>query len=92
LQIEQRKITVTAASAEKVYDGTPLTCNEYEISGMLAEGDRVYICEVNGSKINIGSSYNIIESFQIQNAEGIDVTDNYCVEKLNGILRVKRKK
>ncbi len=92
LQIEQRKITVTAASAEKVYDGTPLTCNEYEISGMLAEGDRVYICVVSGSKINIGSSYNIIESFHIQNAEGIDVTDNYCVEKLNGILRVKRKK
>jgi uncharacterized protein YnzC (UPF0291/DUF896 family) len=90
LNIERREITVTAGSAEKAYDGTPLTSAEYSVVGTLAEGDSVYLCEMNGEQTNIGRSANEIVDFQIRDAEGKDVTDKYKVNIVAGTLRVTR--
>lgn len=94
LNIERRSITVTAGSAEKAYDGTPLTCSEYYIDGELCEGDIVYRCEISGEQINMGSSQNVIdqEYFEIHDAFGNDVTDKYRISVVSGTLRVTRPK
>jgi len=88
LNIERREITVTAGSAEKAYDGTPLTSSEYFIDGILGEGDEVYICEIQGEQTNIGRSQNEIVDFEIRDTDGNIVTDKYKVKIVAGTLRV----
>ena len=42
LTISHRLLEITAGSATKIYDGTPLTNHSYEITGgSLAEGDYI---------------------------------------------------
>jgi hypothetical protein len=90
LTIERREITVIAGSAEKAYDGTPLTCEEYFIEGTLSDGDSVYICETQGEQTNIGRSANEIIRFEICNSAGDIVTDKYEIKHETGSLRVTR--
>lgn len=78
-----KPITFTAGSAEKVWDGTPLTCDDilYE-EGALVAGhwlDLEY-CVVEGSETepNDGESENnFIKTVVIRDAEGKNVTDWY---------------
>ena len=84
---ECRQITVTAGSAETIYDGAPLTCREYELSGELAEGHTVVVT-LRGSQTGIGRCENMVESVVIYDRDGNDVTDGYIVVTVNGTLRV----
>ena len=56
LEVTKASITVKTGSAEKEYDGKPLTCDEASISG-LAEGEEVTITAT-GSQTEVGSSEN----------------------------------
>lgn len=47
LKVTPRKIIYYTDNAEKVYDGTPLTCDEYETKYFLSEGDE------NGNKAGL---------------------------------------
>ena len=87
LTVQARQITVTAGSAEKIYDGAPLTCREYELSGELAEGHTVVVT-LRGSQTGIGRCENLVESVVIYDRDGNDVTDGYIVVTVNGTLRV----
>ena len=87
LTVQARQITVTAGSAEKIYDGAPLTCREYELSGEPAEGHTVVVT-LRGSQTGIGRCENMVESVVIYDRDGNDVTDGYIVVTVNGTLRV----
>lgn len=89
LAVTAREITLTAGSAQKVYDGIPLTCNKYEITaGTLAEGQvcRVVVSGSNPGKA--GSAENKILSASVSDAVGRDVTANYKITTVNGLLTV----
>ena len=103
-----KEITFTSASAEKVYDGTPLTATTVTVEG-LPEGltytasaghthtaadagtypnyfnDMEYTSTDEHGEMIVGWRYAVI-----QNAEGIDVTDNFTNIKLvQGTLTIK---
>lgn len=89
LEITPASLTLKAADAEKVYDGTALTASAVEIvGGTLAEGDFIADYTVEGSQTRVGRSDNVITEVIIRNADGEDVTANYTIETLNGTLRV----
>ena len=90
LTVTPATLTLKAADAEKVYDGTPLTASAIEmIGGGLAEGDTIEAYTVVGSRTRIGRSDNVITDVTIRNADGDDVTRNYMIETIVGTLRVK---
>ena len=92
LRVKARPITVTAASASKVYDGTPLTRDQYSVtSGSLVKGHKL-TATVSGSQTQMGSSANVIakSSVKITDASNKDVTANYAVTTAAGTLTVNR--
>ena len=92
LTVEQRPITVQAATASKIYDGRPLTRDQYSISsGELVKGHKL-TASVTGSQTDIGSSANMIvkNSVKITDAANKDVTGNYNVTTAAGTLTVSR--
>jgi len=89
LTVEPRKITITAGSARKAYDGTPLTCNEIEYdSSQLVEGHVIAKYVVAGSLTEVGRRDNIVESVLIMDQFGNDVTKNYSCDFKVGKLSV----
>lgn len=86
-----KKITVTAESAEKTYDGTALTNNKYEVDG-LPDGFSVSDVTVTGSATNVTdtkSGNNVVTGGKILNAEGKDVTEYFAnITRINGTLKI----
>lgn len=85
LQLYKRELTVTTGSAQKEYDGTPLTCNEFSWEGDLAEGDTIQIT-VTG-EVTQGARENACE-VMVTAPNGTDVTDHYKIDYLLGTLVV----
>ena len=91
VNIVPNELVFTAGSAEKPYDGTPLTCDQVFFNAdILAPGDYVSEYTVIGSQTKIGFSANRVDldSVVILNAEGKDVTKNYILSAQDGILKV----
>jgi NDP-sugar pyrophosphorylase family protein len=89
LTITPAEITLKAGSASKKYDGSPLTCQDFEIhKGILIDGHVIQQAVTVGSQTEIGRSDNIISSVIIVDAEGNDVTANYTIQLIAGKLRV----
>ena len=83
-------IKVIAGSAEKVYDGQPLTKDSYSVEGKLVKGDEL-VAVVNGSITNVGSTDNVITSYKVMRGE-TDVTENYgSIVTVNGKLVVTQR-
>ena len=91
LEVSPREITITAGSAEKVYDGAPLFCREYTVTSgygqALPEGHSIEV-SVSGMQTEVGRSENGIASYTITDASGNDVTANYSVRLVGGTLQV----
>ena len=104
VETEKIKITVTAASQTKQYDGTALTNGTFTVTPAdpkvpVAEGDTV-TATVTGSQTEVGSSANTLSNVKVSNtviekdAEGkevevvTDVTDAYDITLVNGTLTV----
>jgi hypothetical protein len=86
------EISIKAGDACKVYDGTPLRSDAYEIiEGTLVEGHVIGMCQTEGSQIDIGRSDNIVLHVMILDADGKDVTSNYLVKNVPGKLIVTYK-
>ena len=86
----KEKITIKAGSAEKVYDGTPLTEEKYTYTqGILLDGD-VLTATTSGSRTEVGTSYNVIAgtAYSIKHGDK-DVTSKYNVGLESGTLTVK---
>lgn len=81
-----RPITLAPQSAQKVYDGTPLSAPGCELAGgTLAEGDRMEFAW--GEITNAGTMDNL-PSLTVYNAAGEDVTKWYAVEWRDATLTV----
>lgn len=81
------QVTIKAVSATKVYDGTPLTKNSYQESG-LREGDSIASIKITGSQTTVGISNNVPSAAVIEDADGAVVTDEYEITYENGTLEV----
>ena len=85
LVIEKRKVTLTSASDEKVYDGTALTNGTVTVGGAdgFADGEGAAY-DVTGSRTVVGESDN---TFTYTLNKGTKA-DNYTIEKTEGKLKV----
>ena len=90
LEVRAREVTITAGSAEKVYDGKALTADTWT-STELAEGDYIQSVKITGSQTNAGSSGNIPTDAVIVDRDGNPVTMPYTINYVNGTLTVKPK-
>ena len=88
---EGKTITVTAANDEKVYDGTPLTNNDFTHTGVLVDGD-VLTAVVEGSATNVGDEgRNVVKSYVVKRGE-TDVTKNYTFgNSIDGKLTINKR-
>ena len=83
LMITQRPLTITAGSAEGI---APVTCDKYTVEG-LATGDKVDSVKITGIQSEPGESPNVASDAVIKNAKGEDVTANYKITYVNGVLK-----
>ena len=90
INISLRALTITAGSAQKVYDGAELSKNAYEVAN-LAEGDLAYSVGVQGSRTDAGQGKNVARGAEIRTEQGRDVTENYDIGYMDGVLTVTRR-
>ena len=84
---EGKTITVTAANGEKVYDGAPLTNNDFTHAGALVEGDTL-TAVVEGSQTDVGVGDNVVRSYKVMRGN-VDVTTSYTfTDSVKGALTV----
>ncbi len=83
ISITPRPVTFTSASAEKKYDGTPLTAYTVDDGGGVVSGDE-FVFTVAGSQTTIGVSAN---KFTWAATEGT-IAANYSVTTVFGTLKV----
>ena len=91
IKIDKRAITVKAAVAEKIYDGTVLTKTDGCASSTNLVSGHEAKCTNTGALLNAGSSGNTLSKVSVVSATGTDVTDNYEITKEGGRLTVKPK-
>lgn len=85
LVIEKREVTLTSASVEKDYDGTPLTKNEVNVTGDgFADGEGATY-KFTGSQTEVGESDNKFTYTLNANTKA----DNYEIKVEYGKLKVK---
>ena len=88
IRVDPREIEITTASAEKQYDGVPLTNGNYYITrGSLADGHTITLYTM-GEITEVGSVDNMVDVIVISDANGRDVTKNYKITVVEGILTV----
>ena len=90
--ITENTITITANSASKTYDGTPLTDNDFTFTqGVLVKGD-VLTAVVEGSATNVGDEgKNVVKSYKVMRGD-VDVTGNYTfTDSVDGKLTINKR-
>ncbi|MBQ3322130.1 MAG: InlB B-repeat-containing protein [Firmicutes bacterium] len=83
------KVTFTAKSATKTYDGTPLTESGVTVKGLPS--GYTYEAKTIGTITNSGTAPNTVESFVIYDADGKDVTTTFDVTLNDGTLKVNKR-
>lgn len=83
LTITPKELTITAGSAEGI---APVTCDKYTVEG-LATGDKVDSVKLTGIQSEPGESPNVASDAVIKNAKGEDVTANYKITYVDGVLK-----
>ena len=87
LLVTKRPVTVVSEDASKVYDGTPLTKHEADVTeGSMVDGES-FVYEFTGTQTVAGESAN---SFIISAGDGTNL-DNYEITKQDGTLKVEPK-
>ena len=86
LMVYPRYITIETESATKVFDGNPLTNDQYTITGSLADDHNLEIIII-GSQTSIGKGINTVDTVAIYN-QGVNVSSNYTIKLVLGILTV----
>ena len=101
IKVTPRPITITAASAIKKYDGTPLTSTNYictltspftDINNrILVNNDSIASVTLTGSQTDVGLSENIASNAAITIATETtaDKNPSYAISYANGTLEVK---
>lgn len=101
LKVNKKDLTVSAGNAVKVYDGTPLSENSYTFDGLaVAKLEGATILEdvidditITGGLTEVGESVNKANVTKIvrKDVKGTDVTANYNIKYIDGILEVTPK-
>lgn len=87
IQLNRVRLTFSTESREAIYNGTPLTNQQWSLSsGNLKKGHTLQ-CKVTGSQDGVGDSKNLIE-VQIVDELGADVTGDYDISYNYGTLKV----
>lgn len=86
LTVSKMPITITACSAQGSYILGPITSDKWT-STATADGDSVVSVKVTGSQTTEGESANVPSDALITNADGTDVTANYDITYVNGVLK-----
>ena len=87
LTISKKAASITAGSAEKEYDGTALTTNEFTTEGFV-EGQGIAYATIEGSQTVVGSSPSTVKDNSWTAKEGTNL-NNYEITTNNGTLTVK---
>lgn len=89
LNVKSRRLYVSADSAMKLYDGTPLTSDSYTLENpsLLAAGARLEVT-TEGSVTDPGVVNNVIIDVKVFDKNGVDITKNYSFRKRQGTLQV----
>ena len=82
LKIDKKDVTLTSASATKMYDGKALTKDEVTAEGFVGNDGATY--NVTGSQTEVGKSDN---TFTYELKKGTN-PDNYNIKTVNGELEV----
>ncbi len=86
MEISKREITITALSASKIYDSTPLVKDGFTTENII--DGHVVDATVEGSITDVGEPVaNTITFISVMNGE-TDVSDNYQVMPVNGLLEI----
>ena len=81
------QLVFSSATADKIYDGTPLVATDWElVGGSLKEGHTANVT-VSGTQTQAGVSDNYM-SATITDERGVDVTEHYRIEYQVGQLTV----
>ena len=81
-------LVLTAGSSQKVYDGTPLTNDNYYISiGKIVEG-HVLEVTISGSLTEVGTIKNVIDDVKIFDQNNKNVTKCYQITSNDGLLTI----
>lgn len=94
LTVDKLEFTVTAKDATKIYDGKPLTCNQYVLSGTdKAKLDKLGSWTLNvvvsGSRVEVGSSANKVGTVELKVGDIVVDAKNYSVIRKDGTLTVE---
>lgn len=88
IRVDARQLTITASSATKVYDGEYLTSDEsYITKGSLCDGHTLTVT-LSGSIKRPGEEVNGISSIIILDENEVNVTHNYKITAVEGLLTV----
>jgi uncharacterized repeat protein (TIGR02543 family) len=102
LKIAQRPITITAGSKSKIFDNLPLTFNFASLTNGTLADNQYAVYSASGTITNPGTEPNVPDvHIYIMEAptpayavrmmavnEPVEVTDNYQIERVNGVLEV----
>ena len=89
LRISPVELTVQVDSAQKVYDGKPLSAEGFTlVNGSLVAGQRIVSYHMTGSQTNVGTSEAGVANILIVDERGHDVSANYLITVLPGKLHV----
>jgi len=91
LQVFPLEVVVKSADAQKVYDGEPLTCNEYELFPAHIGNKFNFSVEIIGSRVEPGEGTNTISACRVYNEWQDEITRNFVFKKIEGILTVVEK-
>ena len=90
IQTREYKIVLRAIDCEKVYDGTPLICESWElVEGDLFDG-HVLDITILGEQTSVGESPSEIV-VRIYDENDAEVTKKYDIETINGIIKVNKR-
>ena len=89
LTVTPREITITARSVKRAYDGTKLTCNEYDVDGEIVDGETLKVT-ISGEQQKVGSCSNVVTSVSIMDKSGKSVSKNYVIKCVDGTLTVTK--
>ncbi len=87
LLIEKRGINLKTLDAEKVYDGTPLTCHRYDYNGSLTLLDDITI-NYTGTITNVGETENIVHEDNPYSFDNDDIFNSYIINIEYGTLTI----
>ena len=87
-----QKFVITSASAERKYDGTPLSASEVTVEKPVGLEHFTVEAVASGSITNVGETENTITSVVIKDAAGNNVTENFAESELHhGTLKVLKR-